>query len=350
MKSGTPEGVSLITDLDDVAQDVWDVVGGLDIPLFLVELKGFTVTQATPTFFEDTGLSPAAVLNHPVYEIVSPEDQVSSQLALRALAEGLIDFYASHRRLIRPDGRAVTAKFWNRAIQFGDSLYSLAQLSISSEARDSPLVEYLGYSPPKVAVGTTDAEGVITAISNNVVDVVGRSAETLIGQPLLSNDEHKRLIKQINELKDAGTLTMSLPVHLTDLSPRGQSVRCIVTCLAESTSRCFLLLSEPDPATAAKFDRAAQLEHRLWRIASEVQASGIFDSLGAFPDPERFPQMNSLSTRQWEVLSRLLRGERVPGIAQALFVSPSTIRNNLSDIFRLFNVHSQSELLTLLTR
>jgi DNA-binding CsgD family transcriptional regulator len=340
----------LTTDLDAAAKDVWDVVGGLELPLFLVELKDFTVTQATTSFFEDTGLSPARVLNHPVYEILSPEDQASSHLALSALAEGLIDFYSSHRRLVLPDGREVIAKFWNRAIQFGDSQYSLSQLSLSSEPRDSPLVEYLGYSPPKVVVGTTDADGVITAVSNNVVDVVGHSAEELIGKPLLSNDEHKRLIKQINDLRDAGTMTMSLPVHLSDLSARGQSVRCIVTCLAESTSRFFLLLSEPDPVTAAKFDRVSELEHRLWRIASEVQASGIFDSLGAFPDPERFPQMNSLSSRQWEVLSRLLRGERVPSIAEALFVSPSTIRNNLSEIFRIFDVHSQSELLSLLTR
>jgi DNA-binding NarL/FixJ family response regulator len=132
------------------------------------------------------------------------------------------------------------------------------------------------------------------------------------------------------------------------LASRNKSVRCIVTCLAESTSRVFLLLSGPDPTTASKLDRVAQLEHRLWRIASEVQASGIFDSLGSFPDAERFPQLNSLTTRQWEVLSRLLRGERVPAIAKALFVSPSTIRNNLSEIFRIFDVHSQSELLNLL--
>jgi DNA-binding CsgD family transcriptional regulator len=340
----------LTTDLDVATKDVWDVVGGLDLPLFLIELQEFTVTQATPPVFENTGLSPSNVLHHPIYDILSPEDRASSRLALKALAEGLVDFYSSHRHLTLPDGRVVIAKFWNRAIQFGDSPYSLAQLSLSSEPRDSPLVEYLGYSPPNVAVGTTDADGVITAVSNNVVDVLGQSAQSLIGQPLLSSDEQKRLIKQINELRDTCTMTMSLPVHLTDLSHRGQSVRCIVTCLAESTSRCFLLLSEPDPATAAKFDRAAQLEHRLWRIASEVQASGIFDSLGSFPDPERFPQMNSLTTRQWEVLSRLLRGERVPAIANALFVSPSTIRNNLSEIFRIFGVHSQSELLSLLNR
>jgi DNA-binding NarL/FixJ family response regulator len=100
----------------------------------------------------------------------------------------------------------------------------------------------------------------------------------------------------------------------------------------------------------SNIDRVAQLEQRLWRIASEVQASGIFDSLGTFPDPERFPQLSSLNTRQWEVLSRLLRGERVTAIAQALFVSPSTIRNNLSEIFQIFEVHSQSDLLKLLNR
>jgi len=344
------EGVSLTIDLDVAARDVWDVVGGLDLPLFLVELKSFTLTQATPSFFENSGSPASRLLNRPIYEMLSPDDQASARLALTALAEGLIDFYSSHRRLIRPDGREVIANFWNRAIEFGDSRYSLGQLSVSSEPRDSPLVEYLGYSPPKVAVGTTDAEGVITAVSNNVEEVVEKSVESLIGRPLLSNEEHKRLVKQINELKNAGTMTMSLPVRLTDLSPRGQSVRCIVTCLAESTSRVFLLLSEPDPATAAKFDRASQLEHRLWRIASEVQASGIFDSLGALPDPDRFPQMNLLSTRQWEVLSRLLRGERVPAIAEALFVSASTVRNNLSEIFRIFDVHSQSELLSLLSR
>lgn len=343
------EGVSLTIDLDVAARDVWDVVGGLDLPLFLVELKDFTLTQATPSFFENAGAPASKMLNRPIYEMLSPDDQASARLALTALAEGLIDFYSSHRRLIRSDGREVIANFWNRAIEFGDSRYSLGQLSVSSEPRDSPLVEYLGYSPPKVAVGTTDAEGVITAVSNNVEDVVEKSAASLIGRPLLSNEEHKRLVKQINELKNAGTMTMSLPVRLTDLSPRGQSVRCIVTCLAESTSRFFLLLSEPDPATAAKFDRASQLEHRLWRIASEVQASGIFDSLGALPDTDRFPQMNALSTRQWEVLSRLLRGERVPAIAEALFVSASTVRNNLSEIFRIFDVHSQSELLSLLS-
>ena len=55
--------------------------------------------------------------------------------------------------------------------------------------------------------------------------------------------------------------------------------------------------------------------------------------------------VEELSPRQWEVLQRLLRGERVPGIARALFLSPSTVRNHLTSIFAKVGVHSQEELI-----
>jgi two-component system nitrate/nitrite response regulator NarL len=58
--------------------------------------------------------------------------------------------------------------------------------------------------------------------------------------------------------------------------------------------------------------------------------------------------MKHLTSRQWEVLSRLLRGERVPTIAAGLFISQSTVRNHLAGIFERFGVHSQPELLAVL--
>jgi DNA-binding NarL/FixJ family response regulator len=107
-------------------------------------------------------------------------------------------------------------------------------------------------------------------------------------------------------------------------------------------------MPETEPVSPPSSDRVADLEKSLWKIASEVQASGIFEHLWSFPDAKRFPQLNSLSSRQWEVLSRLLRGQRVSTIAEALFVSESTVRNSLSTIFHKFGVHSQAGLLKLL--
>lgn len=57
------------------------------------------------------------------------------------------------------------------------------------------------------------------------------------------------------------------------------------------------------------------------------------------------PVEGDFSDRQLEIMRRLVRGERVPTIARALFVSQSTVRNHLSVIFRKLGVHSQEELL-----
>jgi DNA-binding CsgD family transcriptional regulator len=98
----------------------------------------------------------------------------------------------------------------------------------------------------------------------------------------------------------------------------------------------------------ASTPRASELERHLRRIAAEVEASGILERTRTVSYSGRLPQMGSLSTRQSEVLSRLVNGERVPTIAKELFVSQSTVRDHLSAIFERFGVHSQAELLALL--
>jgi len=80
-----------------------------------------------------------------------------------------------------------------------------------------------------------------------------------------------------------------------------------------------------------------------------VDATGVLLSVQHLPEAVRFPQLSTLSARQWEVLSHLMRGERVRTIADKLFVSESTVRNHLSAIFERFGVHSQADLLALLS-
>jgi DNA-binding CsgD family transcriptional regulator/PAS domain-containing protein len=338
----------MTTDLDVAGEDVWEVVHDLDLPLLLVELEHYTVTAATPSLFRDLGLRSAKVLGKPIFDLFDDRDHERSMLALQAITNGLVEFYRTHRRLRTSDGTGLEVSAWVRALDFGERRLALAEYSTNLTPRNSPLVEHLGYSPPLMALGTTDAVGTILSVSDTVRAIVGIEPARLVGTPLLNDDEQRRLCLQLDQSAGEQDFTASISLNFRDLVSGRGSVRCIITSLADSTSRWFMLLSGPDPATAPKFDRVAQLEHRLWRIASEVQASGIFDSLGSFPDAQRFPQLNSLTTRQWEVLSRLLRGERVPSIAAALYVSQSTVRNNLSDIFRVFGVHSQAELLELL--
>jgi DNA-binding NarL/FixJ family response regulator len=109
---------------------------------------------------------------------------------------------------------------------------------------------------------------------------------------------------------------------------------------------------QPDDAsdadTRAAADRVAQLEQHLWRIAHEIEAAGVISTIARAPAPSSVPGLADLSTRQWEVATRLLRGERVSTIAREMYLSPSTVRNHLAAIYRKVGVGSQAELLELL--
>jgi DNA-binding CsgD family transcriptional regulator len=337
-------------DLAVMDQDLWNAVQNLELPLVLVDLSDFTVRYCTEAFLEQVKMTQEEVLNHPIYDLYESRDRDNSRTALKALADGRIDYFRSHRHLrTAPTSASLTISLWVSAIGFGRRQYALAEVCGRLDALDSPLVRYLGYTPLTRAVGLTDEHGVITAVSNNAKSVLGIAPHQLMGRHLLRSRDEQKLYKQLLERR--GTMegyALSLPLDALNHLHGTQNVRCIVAALADSSSLCFIAVPGSDESTDHQPDRVAELEHRLWRIASEVQASGIFDTMSTMPDVSRFPQLSTLSTRQWEVLSRLLRGERVPSIAEALFVSQSTVRNNLSSIFEKFGVHSQAELISLL--
>ena len=337
-------------DLAVADQALWNSVQNLELPLVLVDLTDFTVTYCTGTFLEQVKRTKDEVLNHPIYDLYSSHDRENARVALQALADGKIDYFRSHRHLRDAKSSSVPViSVWVSAIGFGKRQYALAEVCERLGELDSPLVRYLGYTPISKAVGFTNADGVITTVSNNVKSVLGVPAHHLIGRQLLRTPDERKLFQQLLDHRDqAEGYAMSLPIGALNHLGGTQNLRCIVAALANTTSLCFIVMPQSDEAIDRQPDRVAQLEHRLWRIASEVQASGIFDTMDSMPDIARFPQLSTLSSRQWEVLSRLLRGERVPSIAEALFVSQSTVRNNLSSIFEKFGVHSQAELIGLL--
>lgn len=123
---------------------------------------------------------------------------------------------------------------------------------------------------------------------------------------------------------------------------------------AEEVDDAIVLLDDAeDDALAARPDerklreRIGQIEHHLARIAQEVETTGVV-TLVATPEPSSVPGLDDLTPRQWEIVARLMRGERVPTIARAMFLSPSTVRNHLAVIYRKVGVGSQAELLELL--
>ena len=73
--------------------------------------------------------------------------------------------------------------------------------------------------------------------------------------------------------------------------------------------------------------------------------SGQLPAVPAPTSPPAPPDLSRLSPREQEIALRLLAGDRVPRIAESLYLAPSTVRNHLSSAFRKFGVNSQQELI-----
>lgn len=63
------------------------------------------------------------------------------------------------------------------------------------------------------------------------------------------------------------------------------------------------------------------------------------------PLPLQHPELAEVSPRESEVLELLVHGDRVPAIAEQLFISEHTVRNHLKSMFRKTGTSSQSELI-----
>ncbi|QNO37248.1 response regulator transcription factor [Protaetiibacter sp. SSC-01] len=78
----------------------------------------------------------------------------------------------------------------------------------------------------------------------------------------------------------------------------------------------------------------------VFGAAIALRVAAFFAGRPPTPDTPAFPQ---LTEREREILDLLAAGRSNPQIAQALFLSPKTVRNNVSNIFAKLQVADRSE-------
>jgi DNA-binding CsgD family transcriptional regulator/PAS domain-containing protein len=299
----------------------------------------------------------AGVQRLPLEQILSPEDEMRAKQALNLVADGTLQAYEATRTLRRADGSTVECHIWVRSLAHLHADWALVVFAPGSD--DGPLdvedveLETPGArvesAPPATAIALIGLDTSITRISAESDEVLGVPSDALLGTPFVDlvhpDDVAAFLLSLGRAIEDRMGVGMRLRVR------RGEEfipVRVLVTPTdGPPNVRVGLLIAREMAGDAASDPRVAELEQHLWRIGLEVQASGVVHGMHAVPAAD-LPALSELTTRQWEIVTRLLRGERVPAIARALYVSQSTVRNHLAEIFRKFGVHSQAELLALL--
>lgn len=322
------------------------------------------------------------------------------------LARGRLNGYQTSRSLL-PGRGGTPLTVWVRAIGARSAPRYVVALLFETEARP-PSTEWPPASPVTVVdadtvVGTTSDQLVIDRISENVHRLLGDRAIEVIGRSLLRlahPDDLPSLLRALAEstssehgvtlrLRVLRTGQDPLPCQLV-LLPLSPAPTCVFALESDTsdggtggTAAAAGLVSEVDGTeeltsvdsantvpdngalenTGPRTGRnaggdeettdptvsAAELERMLSSLRHGVEAVSESRELTEL-DTAQIPGLSELTSREFDIVTRLLAGDRAPAIAGALFISKSTVRNHLSSVFAKLGVRSQQELIVLLRR
>jgi DNA-binding CsgD family transcriptional regulator/PAS domain-containing protein len=282
------------------------------------------------------------------------EDRQSAERALALMEAGDIEGYRRAPLLICSDGTRVPVDVRVTACD-AERPHVLALavvLPVPEAGPDRAPGTALDTSDPPSVIGLVDADWRVTHLSATVRELFGFAAADVIGGSILSfihdNDVPELLVTLGHSVDTSHPAATRVRFRCTS---EDQWLLCtmLVSPLSDSQLPSFaFVISAIQGEAPPDHARLPEMEMRLRRIAREVQAAGADSGLVSVRRTAH--NLEDLTPREWEVVSLLLAGERVPSIARSLFLSQSTVRNHLSSVFRKTGMHSQQELLRRLRR
>lgn len=273
----------------------------------------------------------------------------------RLVREGMLDGLRARRRFRCPDGSTVEVESTGWAIRSNGG----PDLGLWMAREVRPDTEHDGVTPEPFAAWDSrplrsELDGVqfdldycwqMVRTGSKVRSLLGRPVAGLLGASIIELTHPDDLAVLLFAFARATTeKKVGVRVRLRHHSGSWRASTVAPTVSEGDDSSPFTLVVAVDdgPEGEGANSEISHLADNLRRIAAQIEKVGVSIELG---DALQGSMLTKLSTRQWEIVSRLARGERVPAIADALFVSPSTVRNHLTAIYRKFGVHSQAELL-----
>jgi PAS domain S-box-containing protein len=302
-------------------------------PLIAFDLDDLIILGANEAACELLGWAPNSLDGVHVFEILSPVDQPKVEAARAQLALGAIHGYRALRHFRKADGTEFEADVWVRLTTTDAERFALGIIERGAAAIPWPLFD----ASITIAGIVTDHDWMIELVSSDIERILGRSPEDFKGSSLLglfqAADVQNFLSAVARVAADESKATLRM--HVRDGDANWRDVWCMVVAMCQHSPPRLGL------AVAAMSEFGLDLTSELHRQLA-VLGGDVLDGMDQLRS--QIPSGN-FSTRQWEILTRLVRGERVEEIAADLYLSPSTVRNHLAAIYKKFGVHSQTQLL-----
>jgi DNA-binding CsgD family transcriptional regulator len=261
---------------------------------------------------------------------------------------GKLNGYEAQREIRRPDGTVEPIRIWIRRL--GEAGSPRCVLAVfSEEGRPGCVPAPPGKSEAELTavLGTTDSALQITQISVDAEHVLGDRTSALIGRSLLSLFLAEDAPSLLWALAQAATGRSGVTLRLHAKSSRGEAIECEVLLVSLEPATAFGFALLPSDESLHPLVQSQHMTQAMWRLSRETRA--VSASREAEVATLRDPRvLSSMSSREIEIVLRLLSGDRVPEIARSLYLAQGTVRNHLSSVFRRLNVSSQQELIALL--
>lgn len=336
----------------EIARIAATVLDAIPFPALVLEVPSERIvasSRAGARMLEPGG---ASVDGHLLQEFTTDRPAAGRDLHAGARLDGAETLRVLHRSV----GDDVHVRLWIRSFDNQPTSSFVVAVIVADDlpGRDAPESTVDGADPEPdrpdapAVVGLADASLLIERISSDAEFLFQVPAAELLHRSLLSTvaqDDVARCLLAFGE-SSASRNGVTLHVHIVGGGENLVPCELLLLPLQPAPSCIFVLLpiSEGEMGTQDRGDFAGILL-RLRRGAEIAHiAHGAFSGVSEHARPG----LGRLTTREFEVVTRLLDGQRPPAIARALFLSQSTVRNHLGSVFAKYGVTSQQQLLNLL--
>jgi DNA-binding CsgD family transcriptional regulator len=186
----------------------------------------------------------------------------------------------------------------------------------------------------------------IDRISPEVSSFIGWQPEEAIGKSVLSLVVPEDGPAVLSALAHGVTSHGGTVVYVRARRNVGEPLPCqllVVPLVPAPTFAFAMLATDAGEQVRTEVGDLTEALGRLGEVLPAAAPAGDVDAGELRPDA-----LARLSTRELEIVTMLLAGDRVPAIAESLHLTQSTVRNHLSSVFQKLRVSSQQALIVLL--
>ena len=257
--------------------------------------------------------------------------------ALDLLAEGSLSGYETRRRL-GPTESAV--RVWVRMLPVERPRCAVAVLA--EQGAGDPVPGELPWGNV-VAMGSVDDRLVIAHLTAHITGDSGFDAEQLVGTSLLQLVEPADVAHVLELVTRVTSAQASTATTIRARMRSGRHARWEVVLVPNASDGGYAFTIVAVGERPDRVERA--LRSSLQLLPAEARTVPVVEQSSQMFNKQR---LTKLSSRELQIVTELVNGNRVQAIARKLYLSPGTVRNHLSTSYRKLGVTNQQELIDLL--